>query len=128
MSTGQSLGHPLLWFLLGALAVAGLSAAGPECPPGFRCGGATAAGSACHIDEGPYKGRPGTLVDGRCVLAVTGGSAPHQHVIESGACPLCGAQGVEFLSFRVQTGSQRSEMRRVLQCRQCSSLFGEVQP
>lgn len=131
----------LPWFLLGVVAVIGLSASGPNCPPGFRCGDAPAAqGRPCRITEGPYRGTAGTLVDGICLRttmpehAPTGAQGPHEHYAIPGHCPLCGTAGVEFLSFRVQGGRSslaanpgvhlaEFEARNLLSCPTCGNLF-----
>jgi hypothetical protein len=125
----------LAFFLLGVAAAAGLPAAAvPECPPGFRCAGAPVAGETCRIEEGPYRGETGTLVDGRCLRSPNAGSGPvHTHVLEQGRCPLCGGGGEEFLAFNVQGGAAegasggvrpaRYEARRILRCTVCANLF-----
>jgi hypothetical protein len=118
----------LVFFLLGAVSVAALGASGRDCPTGFRCAGIPVAGQACRIEEGPYRGESGTLVDGRCLRSSEGGSAlSHTHVIEAGHCPLCGGAGEEFLSFNVQ-GGRPGQMapRRLLRCTTCSNLFADL--
>ncbi|HET9300066.1 MAG TPA: hypothetical protein VFO11_08975 [Candidatus Polarisedimenticolaceae bacterium] len=114
------------YFLLGALVVAGVSAAGGTCPPGFRCAG-TAAGQSCKIEEGPFRGETGVRVDGRCLRSSDAGSgAAHTHVIEPGHCPLCGGEADEFLSFNVQTAAPPASSRRILRCLTCGNLFADV--
>ena len=115
----------LAYFLLGAAVVAGVSAAGRTCPPGFRCAGA-AAGQTCQIQEGPFRGENGVLVDGRCLRSSEGVGAPHSHVIDPGHCPLCGGEADEFLSFNVQTATPPASSRRLLRCLTCGNLFTDV--
>ena len=117
----------LVYFLLGAALVAGVSAADRVCPPGFRCAGAPAPGQSCQIDEGPFRGELGTLVDGRCLRTSEAGNAQlHTHVLEAGRCPLCGGQADEFLSFNVQTAAPPASSRRILRCLTCGNLFADV--
>ena len=126
-----------VWFLLGmivAAAAAGAGAAPQECPPGFRCE-ASATSKPCRIEQGPYRGSVGTLVDGRCLMTVaTAPAGPHEHVIQSGVCPLCGAAGRPFLEFHVQDGHRsvagagspglpHYEPRTILSCERCGALF-----
>ena len=128
----------MLCFLLAAVVLVGASAAGPVCPPGFRCQGAPAPGQSCLIQAGPYKGETGTLVGGRCLRSADAGAgALHTHVIEPGRCPLCGTQGVDFLSFNVQAGTAeapvgarlaRYEQRRLMRCPTCGNLFADPDP
>jgi len=125
-----------LGLALGVLLLTALSAAGPDCPPGFRCGPGGDSIARCLIEDGPYRGQPGTLVDGVCLASVEGsaggGTAAHQHVIQSGTCPLCGGTGESFLSFNVQVPGQggasgsRSptyQNRAILRCPRCGNLF-----
>ena len=117
----------LAWFLLGAAVVAGVRAAPGPCPPGFRCAGAEAPGKTCLIEEGPFRGEHGVLVDNRCLRSSDAGAASaHTHVIEPGHCPLCGGEADEFLSFNVQTASPPASSRRLLRCLTCGNLFTDV--
>jgi len=115
----------VVYFLLGAAVVAGVSAAGGTCPPGFRCAGG-AAGQTCPITEGPFRGETGVLVDGRCLRSSQGSGGPHTHVIEPGHCPLCGGVADEFLSFNVQTATPPATSKRILRCLTCGNLFTDV--
>ena len=118
----------LVYFLLGAAVVAGVSAADRICPPGFRCGGQAAPGQTCPIQDGPFRGETGILVDGRCLRSSDSGAAQaHAHVIEPGHCPLCGgAAADEFLSFNVQTVRPPASARRILRCLTCGNLFADL--
>jgi hypothetical protein len=117
----------LVYFLIGAAVVAGVSAAGRDCPPGFRCAGTAAPEQSCPIQEGPFRGETGILVDGRCLRSSEAGSAQaHTHVIEPGHCPLCGGAADEFLSFNVQTARPPASARRILRCLTCGNLFGDL--
>jgi hypothetical protein len=115
----------LVYFLLGAAVVAGVSAAGGICPPGFRCAGAQ-GGQTCRIETGPFRGESGTVVDGRCLRSSDNAGAAHTHVIEPGHCPLCGGAADEFLSFNVQTATPPASSRRLLRCLTCGNLFTDV--
>lgn len=117
----------VVFFLLGAASVAAIGATGRDCPQGFRCAGAPVQGQACRIEEGPFRGETGTLVDGRCLRSSEGGAAlSHTHVIEAGRCPLCGGAGEEFLSFNVQGGRPGAmSARRLLRCSTCANLFAD---
>ena len=111
----------LVSFLLGAALVAGV------CPDGFRCAGQPVSGESCVIQEGPFRGESGTLVDGRCLRSSEAGSAQlHTHVIEPGRCPLCGGASDEFLSFNVQTARPPASARRLLRCSTCGNLFADL--
>ena len=79
------------YFLLGALVVAGVSAAGGTCPPGFRCAG-TAAGQSCKIEEGPFRGETGVRVDGRCLRSSDAVKALHAKKGGSGQSFWCRAR------------------------------------
>jgi hypothetical protein len=117
----------LVYFLLGAALVAGVGAVGRVCPDGFRCAGQPLSGETCVIQEGPFRGESGTLVDGRCLRSSEAGSAQlHTHVIEAGRCPLCGGEADEFLSFNVQTVRPPASARRLLRCLTCGNLFADV--
>jgi hypothetical protein len=117
----------LVYFLLGAAVVAGVSAAsGTPCPPGFRCAGEAGAGRTCRIEEGPFRGESGTLVDGRCLRSSDAAGGAHTHVLEPGHCPLCGGAADEFLSFNVQTAAPPASSRRLLRCLTCGNLFTDV--
>ena len=99
-----------------------------------------AAETTCRIEDGPYAGETGVLVNGRCLRGTPGETqvrpaapalpAPgHRHEPQDGMCPVCGAAGAPFLNFTVQGGARPGqtgpalETKALLRCGRCGCLF-----